>query len=71
MMTSDLMVMTIMMTITIVYTDDDDYTDEDVNDYDDYWAHILIFIIYIFQFGLSSDFISMFAYFLKRHGNSR
>ena len=71
MMTSDLMVMTIMMTITMVYTDDDDYTDEDVNDYDDYWAHILIFIIYIFQFGLSSDFISMFAYFLKRHGNSR
>ena len=55
----------------MVYTDDDDYTDEDVNDYDDYWAHILIFIIYILQFGLSSDFISMFAYFLKRHGNSR
>ena len=72
MMTSDLMVMTIMMTITMVYTDDDDdYTDEDVNDYDDYCSHILIFIIYIFQFGLSSDFISMFAYFLKRHGNSR
>ena len=71
MMTSDLLVMTMMMTITMVYIDDDDYTDEDVNDYDDYWAHILIFIIYIFQFGLSSDFISMFAYFLKRHGNSR
>ena len=31
MMTSDLMVMTIMMTITMVYIDD-----EDVNDYDDY-----------------------------------
>ena len=71
MMTSDLMVMTIMMTLIMVYTDDDDYTDEDVNDYDDYCANILIFIIYIFQFGLSSDFISMFAYFLKRHGNSR
>ena len=71
MMTSDLMVMTTMMTLIMVYTDDDDYTDEDVNDYDDYCAHILIFIIYIFQFGLSSDFISMFAYFLKRHGNSR
>ena len=71
MMTSDLMVMTIMLTITIVYTDDDDYTDENVNDYNDYCTHILIFIIYIFQFGLSSDFISMFAYFLKRHGNSR
>ena len=72
MMTSDLMVMTIMLTITIVYIDDDDhYTDKDVNDYDDYCSHILIFIIYIFQFGLSSDFISMFAYFLKRHGNSR
>ena len=36
MMTSDLMVMTIMMTIIMVYTDDDDFTDEDVNDYDDY-----------------------------------
>ena len=65
MMTSDLMVMTIMMTITMVYIDDD------VNNCDDYCSHILIFIIYIFQFGLSSDFISMFAYFLKRHGNSR
>ena len=40
MMTSDLMVMTIMMTITMVYIDD-----EDVNDYDDYCTHILIFII--------------------------
>ena len=71
MMTSDLMVMTIKMAMIMVYTDDDDYTDEDVNDYDDFCSHILIFIIYIFQFGLSSDFISMFAYFLKRHGNSR
>ena len=71
MMTSDLMVMTIMMTITMVYIDDADYSDENVNYYDDYCSHILIFIIYIFQLGLSSDFISMFAYFLKRHGNSR
>ena len=46
MMTSDLMVMTIMMTIILAYIDDDDYTDEDVNDYDDYCSHILIFIIY-------------------------
>ena len=60
-----------MMTIILVFTDDGDYTDEDFNGCGDYCSHILFFIIYLSQFGLSSDFISMFAYFLKRHGNSR